>query len=204
MKKKALALTMAALPAAGMIAGCGSAPAAATPESAEGGAAAQQQEEQGQAAESGEVVELTMWGGWSGDQIAQLEEQLEGFNSSQDRIRITYMAQDTMEQKLLTAIASNEVPDIVLWDRFNTSVYAPKGALMPLDEYVERDGVDLGQFYEPAVEELQSGDALYGIPLTVDTRVIFYNKDLLEEAGVDPASITDWVSLEEAAVKLTK
>ena len=74
MKKKALALTMAALTAAGMIAGCGSAPAAATPESAEGGAAAQQQEEQGQAAESGEVVELTMWGGWSGDQIAQLEE----------------------------------------------------------------------------------------------------------------------------------
>lgn len=204
MKKKALALTMAALTAAGMIAGCGSAPAAATPESAEGGAAAQQQEEQGQAAVSGEVVELTMWGGWSGDQIAQLEEQLEGFNSSQDRIRITYMAQDTMEQKLLTAIASNEVPDIVLWDRFNTSVYAPKGALMPLDEYVERDGVDLGQFYEPAVEELQSGDALYGIPLTVDTRVIFYNKDLLEEAGVDPASITDWDSLEEAAVKLTK
>ena len=77
-EKKALALTMAALTAAGMIAGCGSAPAAATPESAEGGAAAQQQEEQGQAAVSGEVVELTMWGGWSGDQIAQLEEQLEG------------------------------------------------------------------------------------------------------------------------------
>ena len=75
---------------------------------------------------------------------------------------------------------------------------------MPLDEYVERGSVDLSQCYEPAVEELQSGDALYGIPLTVDTRVIFYNKDLLDEAGVDPASITDWDSLEEAAIKLTK
>ena len=151
-----------------------------------------------------EVVELSMWGGWAGDQIAQLEEQLEGFNNSQDKIHITYMAQDAMEQKLLTAIASDEVPDIVLWDRFNTSVYAPKGALMPLDDFVAADNVDLGQFYEPAVEELRSGDNLYGIPLTVDTRIIFYNKDLLDEAGVDPASITDWDSLEEAAVKLTK
>ena len=151
-----------------------------------------------------ETVELTMWGGWAGDQIGQLEKQLEGFNNSQDKIHVTYMAQDSMEQKLLTAIASDEVPDIVLWDRFNTSVYAPKGALMALDDYVEKDSIDLDQFYEPAVDELRSGDNLYGIPLTVDTRIIFYNKDLLEEAGVDPASITDWNSLEEAAVKLTK
>ena len=89
-----------------------------------------------------ETVELTMWGGWAGDQIGQLEKQLEGFNNSQDKIHVTYMAQDSMEQKLLTAIASDEVPDIVLWDRFNTSVYAPKGALMALDDYVEKDSID--------------------------------------------------------------
>ena len=29
-----------------------------------------------------ETVELTMWGGWAGDQIGQLEKQLEGFNNS--------------------------------------------------------------------------------------------------------------------------
>ena len=34
------------------------------------------------------------------------------------------------------------------WDRFNTSVYAPKGALMPLDDYVAKDSLDMGQFYE--------------------------------------------------------
>lgn len=50
-----------------------------------------------------ETVELTMWGGWAGDQIGQLEKQLEGFNNSQDKIHVTYMAQDSMEQKLLTA-----------------------------------------------------------------------------------------------------
>ncbi|MFR8338818.1 MAG: hypothetical protein ACLVAW_20300 [Eisenbergiella massiliensis] len=75
-----------------------------------------------------ERKQSTMWGSW-GDQVAQLEKQLEGFNNSQDKYHVTYMVQDGMEQKLLTAIASNEVPDIVLWDRFNTGVYAPKELL---------------------------------------------------------------------------
>lgn len=192
MKKKVLAGMLAAVTAVSMLAGCGGS-------SAQSGA----QDGNGNAGDGG-VVELTMWGGWAGDQIGQLEKQLEGFNTSQDKIHITYMAQDTMEQKLLTAIASDEVPDIVLWDRFNTSVYAPKGALTALDDFVAKDSVDMGQFYEPAVDELTSGGKLYGIPLTVDTRVIFYNKDMLAGAGIDPASITDWDSLEQAAVKLTK
>ena len=151
-----------------------------------------------------ETVELTMWGTWGGDQVAQLEAQLEAYNASQDKIHITYAVQDGMEQKLLTAIASNEVPDVVLWDRFNTSVYAPKGAFTQLDDLVANDdSIDMSDFYEPAVDELTYDGKLYGIPLTVDTRILFYNKDMFEEAGVDPESITDWDSLREAAIKLT-
>lgn len=152
---------------------------------------------------SGGPVEITMWGGWGGDQVTQLDAQLELFNQSQDKIRVTYAVQDAMEQKLLTAIASGEVPDVVLWDRFNTGVYAPKGALTPIDDLVERDGVDLAKFYEPAVDELIYQDQLYGIPLTVDARVLFYNKDMLAAAGVDPASIKTWDDLREAAKKCT-
>ena len=168
-------------------------------DSAEGAQAADES-----VAGSGDVIELTMWGSWGGDQVGQLEKQLENFNTSQSQYHVTYAVQDSMEQKLLTSIASNEVPDIVLWDRFNTGVYAPKGALASLDDYIAKDNIDMSQFYAPAVDELTSGGVVYGIPLTVDSRILFYNKDMLEEAGVDPASITDWDSLREAAIKLTK
>lgn len=151
-----------------------------------------------------EPVEITMWGSWGGDQVGQLEKQLGNFNNSQSEIIAKYAVQDSMEQKLLTGIASNEVPDVLLWDRFNTGVYAPRGALTPLDELVERDNVDLSKFYEPAVDELTSNDTLYGIPLTVDARVLFYNKDMFAEANIDPNSIQTWEDLREAAVKLTK
>lgn len=153
---------------------------------------------------NGKAEEITMWGSWSGDQVGQLENQLKTYNESQNKYHVTYAVQDGMEQKLLTAIVSNQAPDVVLWDRFNTSVYAPKGAFTQLDDMVKKDGVDLTKFYEPAVDELTYDNKLYGIPLTVDTRILFYNKKMFQEAGVDPASIIDWESLRQAAIKLTK
>lgn len=154
--------------------------------------------------DGGDKKTITMWGSWGGDQVAQLNRQLENYNKSQDKVTVKYAVQNSMEEKLLTAIAGGQVPDVVLWDRFSTSVYASKGALSPLDDLIARDSVDMSQFYEPAVEELTVGETVYGIPLTVDCRILFYNKKLLAEANVDPSSIKDWDSLRDAAIKLTK
>ena len=149
-------------------------------------------------------TEITMWGSWGGDQVGQLDSQLKIYNESQTKYHVTYTVQDSLEEKLLTAIVSNEAPDVVLWDRFNTGVYAPKGALASLDDLVKTDSVDLTKFYEPSVDELTYDGKLYGIPLTVDARILFYNKAMFAEAGIDPATITDWESLRQAAIKLTK
>jgi len=72
---------------------------------------------------------VVMWGSWSGDQVKQLEEQAARFNDSQDEYEVSYVPQELVEEKLLTALAGGQVPDVVLWDRYQTSLYAPKGAL---------------------------------------------------------------------------
>lgn len=190
-KAAALLLTMGMV--AGMLSGCGSSDKKNV-----------QDTSSGENSTDGKTVEITMWGSWGGDQVGQLDKQLEAYNKSQSKYHITYAVQDSMEEKLLTAIVSNEAPDVVLWDRFNTSVYAPKGAFTQLDDYVKKDSIDMSKFYSPATDELTYDGKLYGIPLTVDTRVIFYNKDMFSAAGVDPASITNWDTLRDAAIKLTK
>lgn len=187
--RKAAALLLTAGIAAGMLSGC---------------ASADKDMPSGNTAADGKAVEITMWGSWGGDQVGQLDKQLEAYNQSQSKYHITYTVQDSMEEKLLTAIVSNEAPDVVLWDRFNTSVYAPKGAFTQLDDYVEKDSIDMSKFYGPATDELTYDGKLYGIPLTVDSRVIFYNKDMFSAAGVDPASITNWDTLRKAAISLTQ
>lgn len=184
-KNRVMAMGMAVFMAAGVLAGCGN--------SEEGGKS------------EGGVTEVTMWGSMSGDAVQDVNALVEKYNESQDKYHVTYAVQDSMEEKLLTALAGGEVPDIVMWDRFTTSTYAAKGAFLAVDDYVKNDNIDLGQFYEPAVEEMKGADGkLYGIPMTVDTRIVFYNKDLLAEAGVDAASIKTWDDLKEAAVKTTK
>lgn len=190
--KKMIALLMSALMLTSALTACGT-PSASGGASASGGKNA-----------AGSKKELVMWGSWSGDQVGQLQQQLKSYNDSQNEVTVKYAVQDSMEEKLLTAIAGGELPDVVLWDRYNTDSYAAKGALEPIDDRVKKDNVDLKQFYDPAVDEMTYDGKLYGIPLLVDTRILFYNKTLLKEANVDPASIKTWDDLESAAVKLTK
>jgi multiple sugar transport system substrate-binding protein len=151
---------------------------------------------------SGGPEEVTFWGSWSGDQAKQLQKQADAFNAAQDEYEVKYVGPELVEEKLLTALASGSVPDVVLWDRYNTPLYVPKNALAPLDEYIEADGVDVAQFYEQAMGELVVDGETYGLPLLVDNRSLFYNADTLKEAGVEPP--TDWDGLKAAAEAVTE
>lgn len=146
--------------------------------------------------------EVTFWGSWSGAQAKQLQAQADAFNEAQDEYEVKYVGQELVEEKLLTALASGSVPDVVLWDRYNTPLYVPKNALAPLDEYLAADGIDTAQFYDQAMGELVVEGETYGLPLLVDNRSLFYNTELLADAGVEPP--TDWDSLKKAAEAVTE
>lgn len=150
---------------------------------------------------SGGRQEVTMWGSWSGDQVDQIDQMTAAFNKSQKRYTVKYVPQELVEQKLLTAIAGGQVPDLVLWDRYQTSLYAPKGALQSIDDRVEADDVDTKEFYPQALSEMRSGGKLYGLPLLVDNRSLVYNQKLFDEAGLTPPKT--WDELKTDAQKLT-
>jgi multiple sugar transport system substrate-binding protein len=147
-------------------------------------------------------TEITFWGDWSGEGEQQILTMVNAFNESQSDIKVNYVVQQDMITKFLTAATTGQTPDVMIWDRFLTSLYAPKNVLSPINEYLTRDGIDPAGFYEQAIRELSFGDNVYGLPLTVDARAIFYNKTLLEEAGVEPP--TTWEELRTAAIALTK
>lgn len=145
--------------------------------------------------------QVTMWGSWSGDQVQQIEQMTSAFNDSQDQYTVKYVPQELVEQKLLTAIAGGQVPDLVLWDRYQTSLYAPKGALQAIDDRVASDEVDTDEFYPQALSEMRYDGKLYGLPLLVDNRSLVYNKKLFSDAGLTPP--TTWEELKTDAEKLT-
>ena len=151
----------------------------------------------------GGVKNITMWGSFNGDQVKQINTQLAAFNSSQSAVHVTYQAQDIVETKLLTAIASGtNIPDVVLWDRYQTSLYAPKGALSAIDDLIARDKVDTSDFFPAPYGEMTVGGKQYGLPMLVDNRSLVYNKTMLDKAGIKPP--TTWEELATAAQVLTQ
>jgi ABC-type glycerol-3-phosphate transport system substrate-binding protein len=71
---------------------------------------------------------------------------------------------------------------------------AATGIAGPLDDFVKKDNLDLGQYLPNMVGALRVGDSgigsgsLYGLPLLVHARdtVLFYNKALFQKAGIKP------------------
>lgn len=107
-------------------------------------------------------------------------------------------------QKLLTAAASDTLPDVIWLSRFETATWAARGVLQPLTEYIDRDSYDISAFYEQAIDEVTFEDEVYGIPGGSDVRALFVNVDHLEQAGAsaDDLDTSDWESLAELASDL--
>lgn len=94
--------------------------------------------------------------------------------------------------KLTAAVRGGTGPDVYLLDRFTTAQRAEQGILVDLTDLMEKDGgVDSfkDQYLDFAWAEMQFDDKPYGLPMETDARGLWYRKDLLQKAGVDPAEL---------------
>ena len=96
--------------------------------------------------------------------------------------------------------AGSGMPDVIVSDRLQLGREAAEGIYTNLQPYIDRDGVDSSRFYPFTWEQsLLDGEA-YGIPFETDVRVLFYNKTLFEQAGLDPNDPPEtWEELEAYA-----
>ncbi len=116
-------------------------------------------------------------------------------------VKIQRTAYDTsaLTNQALLAGQEGTSPDVILLDNPAVSTLADAGILTTMGEF----GLDTSSI-EPnllAAGELD-GEA-YGIPIGANTLALYYNKSVLDAAGVDPATITDWASLSAALEKVT-
>jgi multiple sugar transport system substrate-binding protein len=103
----------------------------------------------------------------------------------------------TLIQKVLQQASSQTLPDVLILDNPDIQQIAETGALAPLEDFgITADG------YAPGPVSAATYDGkLYGLQPGANTLAIFYNKDILDKAGVKPP--TTWEELRTAAKKLT-
>jgi len=95
-------------------------------------------------------------------------------------------------EKILTEIAAGEPPDAARIDDYLLAPSVARKGIDPLDSYIGADkSFDLGDFDKVALQNGQYQGKQYGMPIELDTYVIFYNATAFKEAGI-PLPPTDW------------
>jgi len=107
--------------------------------------------------------------------------------------RTGYDTSDLTSKALLAGQQGNS-PDLLLVDNPVVSTLAEAGLLTDTDE----TGADTSAIETNILAAGQLDGKTYGVPIGANTLALYYNKAVLDAAGVDPASITDWDSLTSA------
>jgi multiple sugar transport system substrate-binding protein len=135
---------------------------------------------------------ITVWAlGGEGDKLPTLAKEFEAENPGV-KVNVTGFPFDAAHDKLATAITAGTTPDVsqigTTWmGEFATQALDPTPA-----------SIDKSVFFEGAQKTTEVGGASYGVPWYVETRLVYYRKDLAAKAGFTTLP-TDWAGLKSMA-----
>ncbi len=139
--------------------------------------------------------EVVFWAfGVEGEQVAKLVPEFERRNPG-IRVRVQMIPWNAAHEKLLTAYASNSLPDLFQLGNTWIPEFHMLGALEDLYPMLHASGsLHDSDFFGGIWDTNVIDTALCGIPWYVDTKVLFYRKDLLAAAGFPraPATWDEW------------
>lgn len=143
---------------------------------------------------------------WDENAVAAYEESFAAFTEQSGwNVKIDVVPWADYWTRLPLDVASGDAADVYWMNSANYVLYKDSGDLLDINEVVP-DGASQ---WEKAVVDLYSRDGgLWGVPQIWDSIAVFYNKALVEEAGVDPSALAfdpaaDTDSLRDAGRKLT-
>ena len=132
---------------------------------------------------SEEQLPIIYWSMFGLQEAEQAQNQVERFNDETGENAIFMsIGWGNVTQKAQVAIEGGNPPDMVsLWSQAYT--WGPRGLLLPLEDYAERDGFDGEGWSKPAWEALWSDGHLWGTGHTLNVFGLHLNQMLYEEAG---------------------
>src|SRR5699024_5154801 len=157
---------------------------------------------------SGDKTEIDFWHAMSGDNGDALEVIVDQFNEQSDSVHVNAIYQGSYDDSLtkLRAVGgSSEAPAIVQVFEIGTKYMSESGFITPMQEFIDEDDFDVSNLEENILNYYTIDDQLYSMPFNTSNAVMFYNKDLFEEAGLDPDNPPATFSeMTEAAEKLSE
>jgi multiple sugar transport system substrate-binding protein len=140
--------------------------------------------------------------GREGEVVAELMPEFEREHPG-IRVDVQSLPWTAAHEKLLTAFAGDATPDICQLGNTWIAEFVALNALEPLDRYAAASPVvDLRDYFSGILDTNRVDGGLFGVPWYIDTRLLFYRRDLLAQAGFakPPDSWDEWTRM-LAAIK---
>ena len=192
MKKKFLSVLLATAMLGTLLAGCGddgskndgekdtdTTPVASTPKPTDS--------EPSEESNAGAEPVTLRWAIWDQETTAYWKDIKEAYEASHEGVTIEMV--DLGSTDYMTVLATelsgdgSEFDVVTIKDVPGYATLVQKNAIIPLDDYISADGVDLSK-YAGATDQVLVDGKLYELPFRNDFWVLFYNKDLFDAAGV--------------------
>lgn len=183
MKKRNLALLLTTSMTAGLLSGCGG-------NSGDGGSQTSDSGSKG-----GDTLTVMCVG-------TEADPYLDAYNSIAEKfaenneygvdVKIDFYENEQYKTKLTTLMASNAVPDVfVTWELSYLQPFVEGGKVADLTSYLEADPEWKDSFSDGTLDLLSYGGKNYGIPTQKAICVMFYNKAIFAENGVEVPTTYD-------------
>jgi multiple sugar transport system substrate-binding protein len=148
-------------------------------------------------------VALQFWNPFTGPDGPFMGQLVDQFNQANPNIQVQMTSQAEYYTQLGTAAASNTLPEVAVIHADQIATQAFRNVIRPMDDMVQQLGLSGDDFPEAVWEAGEVDGKRYAVPLDIHPMTMFYNADMLQEAGIS-APPTNSAEFAEAAQALTK
>ena len=135
------------------------------------------------------------------DYLDELDGMIAAFEAENPDVKVEVESApfDDYFTLLQTQVAGGDAPDAFELNFENFVTFASKGVLADLGPMMEADeGLDTEAYYQKAFDAFSVDGTQYGLPESYSTVLLFYNKDLFDELGLEYPT-DDWTWADERA-----
>lgn len=155
-------------------------------------------------------IEVDWWTYYGDSNIGYCQTIIDAFNESQDKYFVTihYQGSQAEMNAKMMATAQSELPAMFSGAVENVAMYEASTFCTPLQGFIDADTAGWPELegtwgaIRGAYQDNQGNQV--GYPMGYSYGGIFYNADLLKEAGIDPATLTTYTAIYEASKKLVE
>jgi multiple sugar transport system substrate-binding protein len=156
----------------------------------------------GSRAESAVTLRLMGWAS-SPEEDRLLNEVLAEFMTQHPSIQVKFEPVPEYATKLQTDLAAGTAADVFYVDSLLAPDLMKRQLLLEFDPLIERDKIDIDDFYPPLLGAFQWQGKTYGLPKDWSSLALIWNVERAVEAGIDRPPAT-WDELRSAAASLTR